>query len=536
MNHRIGRSSLLLASGTVVSRVLGFISAVVLARTVGLVGTGADAFALANQLPNNVYVIVAGGVLSSVFVPQIVKAQLNADGGATYINRLLTLGMSVVLVVTVLAVAAAPLLVRLYTQHTDDGSGSGFGPAELNLATAFAWWCLPQVFFYALYSLVGEVLNAKGLFGPFTWSPALNNVVAIGGMLWFGAQFNGDVAVASDWSARDIALLAGTATLGVVVQSVALFAFLGRAGIRFRPDFRFRGVGLGTATKLAAWTFGMILVTQVAGVVQSNIASLATAYDEPGLAVLRFGWLVFMLPHSVITVSLGTAYFTRMSTDVRDGRWERLGLDIRESLSRICMFMVISSAILWLTSAYVAGVFAEQTGSGMASVIALFAIGLVPFGIVFVLQRIFYALEDTRTPFFVQLAQSAIFVLGALWVGTGPVNNIANGIALSMSGSILIHAIVMGVLLRRRLGSLGGRALAWAFGRFIGAIVPALGVGIGIQQALPDTGGSLFASVAFAAVIGLGMGLVYLATLLLLRDASATDLLAPLLRRGNKRP
>jgi putative peptidoglycan lipid II flippase len=536
VNQRIGRSSLVLASGTVVSRILGFVSAVVLARTVGLVGTGADAFALANQLPNSVYVIVAGGVLSSVFVPQIVKAQLNDDGGAAYINRLLTLGMSVVFAVTVLAVAAAPLLVRLYTQHSNDGSGSGFGPGELALATAFAWWCLPQVFFYALYSLVGEVLNAKGLFGPFTWSPVLNNIVAILGMLWFGAQFTGNVAVASDWDSTEIAILAGTATLGVMLQALALYAFLGRAGIRFRPDFRFRGVGLGTATKLAAWTFGMILVTQVAGIVQSNIASLATAYGEPGLAVLRFGWLVFMLPHSVITVSLGTAYFTRMSTQIRDSQWDRLGEDIRESLSRISMFMVISAGVLWLTSAYVAGVFAEQTGSGMASVVALFAIGLVPFGIAFVIQRIFFALEDTRTPFLVQLAQSGIFVLGALWVGTGPVENIADGIALAMSISILFQSIVMAVLLRRRLGFLGGRALALALLRFFGAVIPALGVGLLIRNALPETGGSLLASMGFAALLGAGMGVVYLAVLLVFRDTSARDLLMPLLRRGNKRP
>jgi putative peptidoglycan lipid II flippase len=536
VSQRIGRSSLVLGSGTVVSRVLGFISAVVLARTVGLVGSGADAFALANQLPNSVYVIVAGGVLSSVFVPQIVKAQLNDDGGAAYINRLLTLGLSVVLVVTIVAVAAAPLLVRLYTQQSDDGSGSGFGPAELGLATAFAWWCLPQVFFYALYSLVGEVLNAKGIFGPFTWTPALNNVVAIAGMLWFGAQFTGNVAVASDWSGTEIAILAGTATLGVVAQSVVLFGFLGRAGIRFRLDFRFRGVGLGTTTKLAAWTFGMILVTQIAGVAQSNIASLATAYDEPGLAVLKFGWLVFMLPHSVITVSLGTAYFTRMSTHIRDKRWEQLGFDLRESLSRITMFMVISSGVLWLTSAYIAGVFAEQTGGGMASVIALFAIGLVPFGIAFVIQRIFFALEDTRTPFLVQLAQSAIFVVGALWAGTGPVENIADGIALSMSITILFQAIVMGILLRRRLGELGGRTLALAFVRFLGALVPAIFVGIVIRDALPGTGGSLLASMGFAALIGLGMGLVYQLTLLVFRDPSATALMAPLLRRGNNRP
>jgi len=354
--------------------------------------------------------------------------------------------------------------------------------------------------------------------------------------LWFGAQFTGDVAVASDWSATEIAILAGTATLGVVVQSVALFSFLGRAGIRFRLDFRFRGVGLGTATKLAAWTFGMIIVTQLAGVVQSNIASLATAYDEPGLAVLRFSWLFFMLPHSVITVSLGTVYFTRMSTAIRDGRWDRLGHDLSESLSRISMFMVISSAVLWMSAADVAGVFAEQTGAGMASVIAYFGIGLIPFGIAYVLQRIFFALEDTRTPFFIQLFQSGIFVVGALWVGTGPVENIADGIALSMSASILFQAIVLAVLLRRRLDTLGGRALAFSFLRFLGAVVPALGVGFVIRNALPDAGGSVLSSIAFATLIGLGMGLVYQLTLLVFRDPSAAALVAPLRRRGNKQP
>ena len=536
MTNRIGRSSMLLASGTIVSRILGFISAVVLARTVGLIGSGADAFALANQLPNNVYAIVAGGVLSAVFVPQIINAQLHKDGGEKYINRLLTLGMSVVLVVTVLAVAAAPFLVRLYTQHTTDGGGYGFGPEELALATAFAWWCLPQVFFYAAYSLVGEVLNAKGVFGPFTWSPALNNVVAIAGMLWFGQFFTGNVSVASDWDAAEVAILAGTATLGVVFQALALFGFLGRASIRFRPDFRFRGVGLGTTTKLAAWTFGMIVVTQLAGIVQSNIASLATAYDEPGLAVLRFGWLVFMLPHSVITVSLGTAYFTRMSTDVRDKRWDRLGSDIRESLSRISLFMVISAGLLWLTATFVASVFAGEAANGMANVIALFAIGLVPFGVVFVLQRIFYALEDTRTPFFIQLVQSAIFTVGALIAGSGPVSQIANGIALSMSISTFIQAILMVIFIRRRLGHLSGKAWGVAFVRFVIALIPAIGVGFIVREALPAASASIGLSVLWAVVIAGAMCAVYLSVLLVLRDASAHDLIAPLRRTRNKRP
>ncbi len=536
MTGHIGRSSIVLASGTVVSRILGFVSAVVLARTVGLIGSGADAFALANQLPNNVYAIVAGGVLSAVFVPQIINAQLHPDGGEKFVNRLLTLGLSVVFVVTIIAVAAAPLLVGIYTQHQTNPGGYGFGQAELELATAFAWWCLPQVFFYAAYSLVGEVLNAKGVFGPFTWAPALNNVVAIAGMLWFGQLFTGSVSVAADWDATEVAIIAGTATLGVVVQALALFGFLGRASIRFRPDFRFRGVGLGATTKLAAWTFGMIVVTQIAGIVQSNIASLATAYDEPGLAVLRFGWLVFMLPHSVITVSLGTAYFTQMSTDVRDKNWDRLGLDIRESIARISFFMVISAGVLWLSATFVASMFAGEAGNGMADVIALFAFGLVPFGAIFVLQRIFYALEDTRTPFFIQLVQSTVFTIGALWSGVGPVSQIANGIAASMSISISVQAIVMVIFVRRRLGHLGGRSLGFALFRYVIALIPALGVGIVIRSFLPAMPASIELSALWAVVVAGATGVAYLSALLLLRDKSALDLVAPLRRLGNKKP
>jgi putative peptidoglycan lipid II flippase len=225
-----------------------------------------------------------------------------------------------------------------------------------------------------------------------------------------------------------------------------------------------------------------------------------------------------------------------MSTDVRDKRWDRLGSDIKESLSRISLFMVISAGVLWLTATYVANVFAGEAANGMANVIALFAIGLVPFGIVFVLQRIFYALEDTRTPFFIQLAQSAIFVGGALIAGAGPVSDIANGIALSMSISTCIQAIAMVIFIRRRLGHLGGKALGSAFARYVIALVPAIGVGLIVREALPSATTSIPLAILWAVVIAGAMGTVFLSVLLLLRDTSAHDVVAPLRRRRNKRP
>jgi putative peptidoglycan lipid II flippase len=536
----VGRSSLLLASGTVVSRILGFINAVVLARTLGLVGSGADAFALANQLPNNIYAIVAGGVLSAVLVPHIVKSGLDSDGGVKYVNKLLTLGILVFGAVAILATIAAPLFVGLYAQQSAGAGDLGFTAADIDLAIAFAWWCLPQVFFYAVYSLLGEVLNAKGLFGPFTWAPVLNNIVAIAGMVWLGGIFSGSVSLATDWSGGEVAVLAGSATAGVAAQALILFFFLGRAGIRFRPDFRFRGVGLGETSRIAAWMLGMILVTQVAGILQSNIASLATTNGDPGLAVLRFGWLVFMLPHSVVTVSLATAYFTRMSTYVRDGNLSALALDIRESLARVGLFMVLASAGLWVTAPFVAQVFDGSASSGLAPVISLYAVGLVPFGIVFVLQRVFYALGDTRTPFVIQLVQAGVFSGLALWVGTGGTETVATGLATALSVSTWVQAVVMGVSLHRRLGKTFDRTEIASLGAFALAVVPSIALGLVVASFAHGVlgaqwGPGILESLVSAVLVAIVMGVTYFAGLLVLRNDTAWKVIAPFRNRGNNR-
>ena len=171
------RSSLIMASGTVLSRGLGIVRAILLAATIGVTTNAADAFGVANQLPNNVYAIIVGGVLNAVLVPQIVKAKSHLDGGKAYIDRLLTLAIVIFGSVTIVTTLSAPLLVSLYT--------NGWSASQLALATAFAYWCLPQLFFYGLYTLLGEVLNARSKFGPYMWAPVLNNVVAIIGMLLF---------------------------------------------------------------------------------------------------------------------------------------------------------------------------------------------------------------------------------------------------------------------------------------------------------------------------------------------------------------
>jgi putative peptidoglycan lipid II flippase len=541
----IARASALLASGTIVSRILGFDSGIVLAQTLGSFGTGANTFALANQLPNNIYAIIAGGLLSAVFVPAIVRAGLHDDGGQRFINRLVTLGIVVFVAAGVIATAAAPLLVNLYAQSGD----TGFSDRDLALAVAFAYWCLPQVLFYALYSLFGEVLNARGVFGPFTWAPALNNVVAIAGLVAFTVLFGADAgrSAAADWTPTMIALLAGSATLGVAVQAFVLCFFWRKAGLRYRPDFHWRGVGLGAAGKAAAWTFGMIIVTQLAGIVQTRVASIAAGpdSDDPSLAVLRYTWLIFMLPHSIAAVSIATAYFTRMSTHARDGRLDEVRTDLRTSLLAIGLIMVFASVGLIVLAFPFSRLFVTNGFdgvAGMAPVLIAFLLGLVPFSMLHVLRRTFYALEDTRTPFFVTVFQSGLFVAGALAVALLPTAYIALGIAAVTTLAGVAQTALAAILIRRRLGSIDGRILVSRHGVFAAAAIVAGVVGAatvwllggytasGWAQASPVT------AALSMAIAGTVMAGVYAATLILVRNPEAAAAIAPLTRRLRRPP
>jgi len=480
----IGRAGAIMASGTIISRLLGFLGAILLARTLGTVGSGADAFALANQLPNNIYALIAGGVLTAVLVPQIVRASSDRDGGAGYINKIVTLGFVIFLSLAALATVLAPLLVMLYAQQGGDAS-RGFSADDIALATALAYWCLPQVLFYALYSLFGEVLNARRVFGPFTWAPVVNNVVFITGLLIFEALFSErDTSRALEWTPGMVTLLGGGATAGIATQALILLVFWRRAGIRYRPDFQWRGVGLAATGKAAGWLFGMILVAQIAGVVQANVATLATGDGEAGLAILRFSWLLFMVPHSVITVSLATAYFTRMSSHASAGDIASLRSDVSVSLRRIGSMMVLASAgliALAIPFARLFGGSAEQIDA-MAAVLVAYALGLVPFSLVFVLQRVYYALGDTRTPFFFQLIHAAVFISVALVASGQPSSAIASTLALGASLASTVQFLVALVLLRRRIGGLGVGRLALALLWFVAAAVPAAFAGWGVLQ------------------------------------------------------
>jgi putative peptidoglycan lipid II flippase len=523
----VAKSSLVMAGGTITSRILGFFRTVVLALTIGVTTDAADAFGVANQLPNNVYAIIAGGVLSAVLVPQIVKARSHKDDGLGYINRLLTLAIVVFAIVTIVATLAAPFLISIYT--------SGWSPAQLALATAFAYWCIPQLFFYGLYSMLGEVLNARSAFGPYMWAPVLNNLVGLLGLVAFLIIFGADPTGArtvESWDQTQIALLGGSATLGVMAQAFILFFSWRKIGVNFSFNFSWRGVGLRPAMKAAAWTFGMVLITQIGGLVQTVVASRAVVDRTEGVAIasiaaMAIAWLIFMLPHSVVTVSVATAYFTKMSEHVQQKRIDLMKVDLRLALRVVVLVNVFSTIALVLLSFPVARVFVGEYDSTVAlgNVLLATMVGLISFGMVFMFQRAFYALEDTKTPFVYTTIQIVIHIIGSIVLFFVMDSEfLVMSLAALTSATISIQALTAYILLRSRIGVIGappkGQALTLRV--IVAGVVTAL-VGYGMITFLGGTGesslalGTIAGAVAVIAAAGFVMLATYLAVLKLLK-------------------
>ncbi|MBK0419338.1 hypothetical protein JD276_09855 [Leucobacter sp. CSA1] len=524
----IGRAGLVIAAGTLTSRLLGLIRSIVLVYAIGSIGAGANAFATASQVPNTVYTLIATGALTAVLVPQITKAALAADGGARYINKLVTLAIVGSGAIMLAAAAVTPLLIHWL--------GASWPADQVRLATMFAFWLLPQILFYSLYTVLGEVLNARSLFGPYAWSPVLNNVLNIAGLLvfvwFFGSDPDGRRGVEA-WNVAGEALVAGSTTLGVAVQALILFAFWRRAGLSFRADFGFRGVGLGTMGRVAMWTFLSVLLTQATGLFNTRVMNLA-GQDEAGIAAWQLGSLIFVLPHSIITISIVTARFTRMSENVHAGDLAAVSRDLQGSArlaALAMMFFTVTMAVLAYPLIRLIQPSSSYEVIATVSVVLLAnLVGLVPFSLLFVFNRGFFALSDTRTPFFIQAGQCAATVVAAVLCMGLPTGMITATITLVVSITWLVQMTVTFLLLRRRIGPVGGRSVVAGLLQNAVAAIPAAAAGVGVLVALGGISEGAFPVAGFGgalvscAAVTVAMGAVYAGILLLLRNPEAAAL------------
>lgn len=536
-------SAALMFSGTAVSRLLGLVRNAVLALaiTVNVAGV-ANAFSVANKLPNIIYMLVAGGVLNAVLVPQIVRAMRREDGGREYVDRLLTVAGATLAALTVVLTAAASLLVTLY--------GSRLGE-WFDVSVAFAYWCIPQLFFYGLYTLLGQVLNARSSFGPYMWAPALNNVVAIAGLAVFIALYGPSATSGGDspaaWTGGRVALLAGTATLGVMAQALILLVPLYRSGFRWRPRWGLRGTGLGTASRVASWAFAALAVGQLGYVVVSNVAAAAAtagggAADVAGNAAYDNAFLIYMLPQSLITVSLVTAMFTRLSANAAAEDLDKVRGDLSLGLRVVGVFTVFATVALAVLAVPVARLVLPTVtlpeAQSVAAVTVAMLVGLSALGAWTLVQRVYYAFQDAKSLFWVQVPMAAIVAGGALlgtvlleprwWVAAA---------GLAMSASTIVGAVVAYLRLRLKLTTLDGARVLRTHLRLALAATPAALVGWGLLHLLgvgPAPASRMIVVVVGSAVriavVGLVMVAVYVVVLRLLRVDELDTLQRPVVR------
>lgn len=512
----MGRASAMIAAGTLTSRITGLLRTTVLISAVGAIGQTGDAFAVANQLPNSIYQVISAGVLTGVIVPQVVRATAQKDSGHAFLAKLLTLGFVLVGSITVVAFFCAPLLVSLF-------ASAGYSPEQHALATQFAYWCIPQLFFYGMFALLGEILNARKIFAPYAWAPIMNNVVSIVGFLGFMMLFGSDLNQVAAWNPTMVMVLAGTATLGIVAQTVVLVFFWRRAGIPLRFDFRWRGMGLGRMRTLATWTLLTTLIGQLVGIVQTQTLSVASG-DHPSVFASQNAWLVYMVPYSMIILAIGTPYFTRISEHAAAERDTELRGDIAQSIRILGLFVIIATAAVAAAAAPASRVFSNGAGEALliTPVLLAFLVSLLPMAVLFIVQRTFYAYGDARTPFIFTVVQASLVLVFTIAVAfIVPVEWRAAAVALVQACSGIVQTVLATILLRRKIGPLGLGSTWNALVRFVLMAIPAGAAGYGVYLLSGGADGWMLQDKLWgalgAALIAAVCGAVYLVLLFVFR-------------------
>lgn len=530
----IARNSAIMAIGTFGSRILGFVRTAMLSGVV--LAKALDSFTIANSLPTQLYVLINGGLISALLIPQLTKAMMRKDGGQDFSDRLITLCLLVLGGATLLSMLGTPWIIDALTK---DGSGRDF----IDLTVFMAYICVPQLFFYGLYSVLGQVLNARGNFLAYAWAPAWANVIQILGLGWFIWQW-GTQTSASGWTTQMILVLGLSTTLGIAVQGLCLLWPLWRSGFRYRPRFGWRGYGFGDMSRMTGWTVAALLISQFYGFVTTRVMAPGDdlGASVPGNGVQAWAYTLYILPHSIITTSVVSALFPAMSRAHESG-------DLREMRRRVVSGMT-SPAVLLLpaTAAFIAlgrpmaktlfpgtrylpeqGI--DEPGD-IALVLALMAIGLLPFGITALKQRYCFARGDGWMNFWLVALMTAVNLTAcAVAVWWSPVEYVVATVAAGATIANIVSAGAFLLVARRQLGGLDfGRVSRLWVRVALASAVAGLG-GWAVASLVADPGSAYVRQALSLAAGGAVMGVLYLAGAKLLRIREVDDMLAPVLRR-----
>ena len=528
------RSAKAMAFATLTSRGLGFVKATLLILAIGGTSSnvGGQAFDVAISVPMQLYGFIAGGVLGAILVPQIVVALHEGKDGAERLDRLLTATVVVGGLITVAATLAAPILVWIYAAK--------WSAEWLGLATTMAYWCIPQIFFFIVYAVIAQMLNAREVFGLPAWAPALSNVVAIIGIGIFMVVLPSGLGDTNSWNPTMIAVLCGTATLGVALQALILIRPLRNAGFDFR--IRWGVKGLGNMSRVAFWAFLGVASGQFAYVAVSNVAANAgqtlnsLRIVGPSINSYSSAYLLVLVPHAVATVSLATAMFTRMSRSSHERDFVEVERNLRRTNAMVMYVTFGVTAVFLVAGPLITQVLWQTPVIG--TVVQPLALGLVGFGGSYIVGRASYAMKDAVSPFITQALIAVVSTVGAIMAGVLlPPQLVVLGVASAVSVANLAGWGAAHVLFIRRLranaptdfGKKPDRARGMAvYVRMIIATVLASAVGFVVANLVGAA--SLNSFVSMVVVVGV-VGVIYTAAAWLLGDRHLNEVAMTLRRR-----
>ena len=550
------KASAIMAAGTIVSRVLGFVRSSLLFVAIGSTALVSDVFETANTIPNVIYMLLAGGVFNVVLVPQIIKQAKKPDRGADYTSRLITLAIIIIGAFTIaITLLAAPIIEALTL---------GWSEPKLALGTAFAYWTLPQIFFYGMYAIIGQVLNAHGRFGAYMWAPVANNVVAIGFILFYIVTFGAYTAIPdaeqlAEWTTTHTVILAGGHTLGIIIQAVVLFWPLKRLGLGLRLKFGWKGMGLRHTGRLAGFTIVTMMVGNVSNLLINRLVTgateartdLATAAERaavPGLQALNISQLITVLPHSVFVLSISTVLFNQLARSMQDRDLAAARRTTGAGLRTFAVPLMLSVAGLLVLAPPVARLFAGSaetaivSAHAIAQILLLLTLGMPFRSAHFYLLRVFYAAENATIPMVVQVA-AALTSLGLSYALAPlvPIESIAHLIALIITAVHVVQLVATHILAKRYFGDYGVKPVVSTYIRtgWAGVVAGVFGVAL-LYPMGGYTGGwamdSIVNAVLACGTVGVVMVIIYLVACRIFDVQELNEFLNPITKRFRRTP
>ena len=449
------RASGIMAIGTILSRITGFFRAIL---AVAVLGTAllADSYNVANTMPNILYNLLVGGALTAIFVPQLVRSFSDEDGGHGFASRLVTTISGILLLLVIVGVIFAPALVRLYAPEF---STAGF-EKEFSIAVAFTRYCLPQIFFLGLFTMLGQVANARGSFAPLMWAPIANNLVVIA--VFAGVLVMQQTLTVENITDGQIELLGWGTTLGIIVQALILIPVVKRSGIRLRPIFGI--AGLGKSFSLAGWTLVYVLISQLGYLITVNVATSAAVRSAQagittgvGFTPFTSAYYIMLLPYSIVTISIVTALLPHLSKLAIEKNVEEVKKQLVRAIC-LCGVVTVPSSIALLlfgplmTEVLYFGISLEDSRY-IGYVLSALSLGLVAFSINLILIRGFNAFEDTKTQVLSILIINIISSgLSYLFLELLKSDQVTIGLGLAFAISYIVGLFVTVSLLKKHVG------------------------------------------------------------------------------------